>query len=218
MTPVGFPLWLIAAALDDGSTLTWDDAHGDELLYVREGELATEQGLCTTGGVVVVESSRATSVRALGPTRLLHFGARSGPRSGPSSAAGHTVHVVDASGRFAFANDDLSGARLYADSTCPTCRVTFMRSYGQPPYRSPSHSHSADEVMYLLDGHLRFGRTDVHADTAVAIPGGARYGFGALAPYEFVNFRSELSFMTRAPRDPICIETADGLGFEPVVR
>jgi quercetin dioxygenase-like cupin family protein len=63
-----------------------------------------------------------------------------------------------------------------------------------------AHAHVADEVMYVLEGELRFGRKVLPAGSAVSIPGCTVYAFRA-GPQgaRFLNFRpsADSSYLTK---------------------
>jgi quercetin dioxygenase-like cupin family protein len=59
-----------------------------------------------------------------------------------------------------------------------------------PNHENESHAHVEDEILYVLEGSLIFGRRELRAGSAVLIPGSTLYSFktgenGA----RFLNFR-----------------------------
>jgi hypothetical protein len=86
---------------------------------------------------------------------------------------------------------------MFADSTCPTCRITLFVTGRDEPYRSARHSHSADEVQYVTRGEVRFGSRVLRPGDAVAIAGGYRYRFqSGNAGFAFLNYRRDASEQT----------------------
>src|SRR3954471_20593932 len=71
---VDFPLWSVRSELAPGAALAWDGRHGEEGLYVLEGELVVDGRVCPAGGVVVVESDVAATVTAPAGARVVHVG------------------------------------------------------------------------------------------------------------------------------------------------
>ena len=61
LSPDDAPLWLCVSTLAAGGTIAWDDRHGDDGIYVLEGELGIDGERCPTGGAVIVESGRPAS-------------------------------------------------------------------------------------------------------------------------------------------------------------
>jgi quercetin dioxygenase-like cupin family protein len=215
--------WGVRAELDAGTTLHWDEAHGEEAIYVVRGALALEQGTCEAGAVLVVEAGVRADATCVGDTEIVHYGSWSiePPADGPLGPPGdgRSVRVVPASGEFRAAQgpaDSPLDKRVFADSTSPTCRLSLHRIDGTEGSRAGSHSHSEDEVMFLLDGELQFGPQTVRAGSFVAIAGGSRYGYLATKPFAFLNFRRNTSWVTAGAHGEPQLETAAGMGLPRV--
>jgi quercetin dioxygenase-like cupin family protein len=197
----GFPLWAVRAELEPGATLTWDDEHGDEGVYVLGGRLEVGDRVCPQGGAVIVEGQAGASASAPDGATLVHFGPRDpGPPSdgyfGPPAPEPHGVHVVGPGGMYA-ASEPGRDTRMFADSTCPTCRITLFVTGRDEPYGSARHSHTADEVQYVVRGEVHFGSRVLRPGDAVAIAGGYRYRFqGGPAGFAFLNYRRDASEQT----------------------
>jgi quercetin dioxygenase-like cupin family protein len=198
VSPAGFSLWMLHVELDDGGRVEWPSTHGDEAVYVLDGELEIDGRVTPTRGAAIVESDVQTSARAIGPTRILHMGPRDHAPpvdglNGPARAEGHGVHVVGARGTYANVTDR-ADSHYYADSTCPTCRITLLsvaRSFG---YRSEPHSHTQDELIHLVAGGINVGRQHLAPGDTLAIAAEARYGFrGDDDGFLFVNYRRDAS-------------------------
>ena len=95
----------------------------------------------------------------------------------------------------------------YADGICRTCRASLQRVSCNAQSGSSSHTHSEDEIMYLLHGSLRFGRLVVNAGQSIAIPAGLRYSFRSVDGWSFVNHRRRISQFTGAPQAEPVLET-----------
>jgi quercetin dioxygenase-like cupin family protein len=69
-----------------------------------------------------------------------------------------------------------------------------------PNGRGAPHAHIEDEIMFVLDGELEFGRRTYGAGSAVSIPGGTLYSFRA-GPQgaRFLNFRprADLTYISK---------------------
>jgi hypothetical protein len=198
VSPAGFSLWMLRAELDDGSTIGWPATHGDEAVYLLEGGLEIDGRVAPAKGAVIVESDVVTRARALGPTRIVHMGPRdpappADGLNGPPATEGHGVHVVGPRGTYATTTDS-ADSHYYADSTCPTCRITVLsvgRSFG---YRSAPHSHTQDELIHVVAGGINLGRRRLGPGDTVAIAADARYGFrGDDEGFVFVNYRRDAS-------------------------
>jgi quercetin dioxygenase-like cupin family protein len=197
-SPDGFSLWMLRAELDDGSTIEWLATHGDEAVYVLEGALEIDGRVTPAKGAAIVESNVVTRARALGPTRIVHMGPRDPAPpvdglNGSPATEGHGVHVVGPRGTYANTSDTID-SHYYADSTCPTCRITLLsvgRSFG---YRSEPHSHTQDELIHVVAGGINLGRRRLASGDTVAIAAGARYGFrGDDDGFVFLNYRRDAS-------------------------
>lgn len=198
VSPDGFSLWMLRAELEDESTIDWPATHGDEAVYVLEGAIEVDGRVAPARGAAIVEANVVTRVRAIGATRILHMGPRDPEPpvdglNGPPASEGRGVHVVGPRGTYANTSETVD-SHYYADSTCPTCRITLLsvgRSFG---YRSAPHSHTQDELIHVVAGGINLGRRHVAPGDTVAIVAGARYGFhGDDDGFVFVNYRRDAS-------------------------
>jgi hypothetical protein len=221
LSPDDYSLWLLEAAFEDGGVLRWDQSHGDQAVYVFEGGLSVDGRICPAGGAVIVESGAVAEVGAVGPTRVAHFGTRDAapPTDGPfgaPEAAGHGVHVVGPGGRWTSGRLEDVRATWFADSTCPTCRAALFLVEADQGHDGPAHTHTEDEIIYLLDGGLRMGARAIGPRTSLCIPGKLRYAFrDAGVGHRFLNFRADASYQTRVGGEPL-LETPMARGGEHV--
>ncbi len=212
--PEGYSLWKVSAELEAGAELHWTEEHGDEGIFVLSGDLEHDGRHTGAEGVVLVESGVAATLRATEPTRLLHFGPTSatvpqdGP-FGPPKADGHHVHLFTAED----GKEIKAGAVTYfSDGGCPTCRIalfTVDRRNSPDPTQSPSHKHSQDEIIHIIEGSLNVGSTTVTSGLAMAVPADLRYGFRAPGTYRFINYRADGSTTVHAPGSEPELETRD---------
>jgi mannose-6-phosphate isomerase-like protein (cupin superfamily) len=197
----GFPLWAVRGELAPGAALSWDGPHGDEGLYVLDGHLVAAGRACPAGGAVIVEGAAEASVSAPEGATVVHFGPDDArpPADGyygPPAPPPHGVHVFGHGGVYA-AIEPGRDTRMFADSTCPTCRITLFVTGRDEPYTSSRHSHSVDEILYVLRGEVRFGSRRLRPGDAVGIAGGHMYGFrGAPDGFAFLNYRRDASEQT----------------------
>jgi len=197
----GFPLWAVRAELSPGAVLEWDGPHGDEALYVVSGDLDVDGRSCPPGGVVVVESGARTTVEVPRGARVVHFGPDdtappSGGHYGAPAPLPHGVHVIGPRGMFAAVGPGRD-TRMFADSTCQTCRITFFTTGRDSEYVSSPHSHSVDEILYLMSGRIRFGSRELRPGDAVCIQGDRRYAFrSGPEGFAFLNYRRDASKQT----------------------
>jgi quercetin dioxygenase-like cupin family protein len=209
--------WLVTATLPAGTVLEWIADHGDEALFVLDGLLDVPAGAAPvpTGGAVIAESGVRTAVTARYDTRVVHVGPGTpvAPADGPFGeprAGGHGVHVVGPDGLGGVRDYGDTHAVWFTDGSCPTCRIMFFRVWGPAGRGGPSHSHSQDELIHVVEGDLRVGPVHVPTGSTVAIPADRRYGFRTTADWSFLNYRRDMSFMTVDPGQPAVMERPDG--------
>jgi hypothetical protein len=109
---------------------------------------------------------------------------------------GQYVHVVGNAGWFVSGDREHIEATWFADSTCGTCEIALFTVSKGPGEASdgPAHAHSADEVIYVLDGAVRLGKRRYGKGTSLCIPADQRYTLSATEDgYTFLNYRSEHS-------------------------
>jgi quercetin dioxygenase-like cupin family protein len=219
--PPGYSLWQVDGELDVGTELEWGTAHGDEAVYVLEGAVVIDGTRVTAGGAVLIEAGVPAVVRAVELSHVAHFGPteHEPPGDGPFGAPaveGRGVHIIPTK------SDSMSAPRLttkalegsyYGDGACPTCRITLYEADGRKlrNFVAPSHVHSADEILYLLDGEMRFGRLLAKKGMALAVPANRRYAFRAKEGFSFLNYRPDAASVTRAPGSEPVLETVQGM-------
>jgi len=219
LSPPEFPLWLVESELEDGATLRWDSNDTDEAVYVMSGELDIDSARCPAGGAVIVERGAAAIATANGPTTVAHFGSKVDAPSPPGPlgppGAGGGVHVVGPAGRFESGARENVRAIWFADGTCDNCRVQLftVETPATDDRRGRAHSHSQDEIIYLLDGGVSMGAHTFGPGTAVSIPADVRYALNAHdRGHRFLNFRRDVSWQIYdLGSDPI-LETAAARG------
>src|SRR6218665_1815866 len=135
-------LWSITSTLSDGATLRWDDQHGDEAIYVVEGEISGEGAICSARDSVVIESGVPTELRAVGKVRLVLFCCidpvppTEGPL-GPADPDNHAVRIVSEEKAQFLRQVSPDGATydqyFYADSSSPTSRMAIFSVAASKP-------------------------------------------------------------------------------------
>ncbi len=220
MSPPEFPLWLVRGALSPGASLEWTSPHGDEVVYVLSGELELDGRVCPTGGTVVVESGVAVRATAVGEANILHFGPNDptppSEFAGAPDPEGHVAHVIGPGGTYACV-EERRDTRYYMDSTCPTCRATLLYTGRSDPYTSNAHSHSTDEIIYLLTGDLRLGSYEVGVGDALCVAKDVRYKFTSDDAFVLLNYRRDGSRQTIDRAKPPIVEGGAVHGFTPVM-
>ena len=214
--PEDASLWLVQSVLEDGAELEWSGRHGDEGVYVAAGQVREGGRVCPSGGAVIVESDAPARLRASGPARLLHFGPADPHPPRGDRPLPPAVHVVGPGGLFA-RRDAGRDTRLFADSTCPGCRIFLLYTARSGPFDSAPHEHSQDELIHLLWGGISLGGRRLGPGDSVFIPAGQAYGFsGAPDGFGFVNYRRGLSRMTDLRSGKVRTEGGAAGGLERV--
>lgn len=211
--PPSEPLWIYRLRMSPGGYLRWGSDHGDESILVTAGTLRG-QGTAGADDVIVVERGVSTELMADEACELWHMGYLDeqcrGPL-GPPTDTERSSYVVYEGERPYRESVSESGVtvtlRYWADSTRATSRLALFEVSAPSGHRAPSHSHTADEIICLLDGDLQVGRHKLRPRMSIFVPGGFRYGFTAMGPYRFINFRSDSSMVTTRPSEPAILET-----------
>jgi quercetin dioxygenase-like cupin family protein len=215
VSPDGYPLWIVVSDLAAGAELRWDADHGDDGVYVLSGALDVDGHHCPTGGAVIVEAGVAARARAEGPTTVVHCGAHDptppeGGLYGAPAAEAHSVHVLGEQGWYRSGDRERVVATWFADSTCPTCRISFFHVWrGEGGVRDRSHTHTQDELIYVLGGSVVVGGVEHGPGSCLAIPANVRYSVTS-GPQgnAFLNYRRDVSVQGYGPGEPTELEGA----------
>ncbi len=208
-------LWSASHQLGAGAALVWGDAHGDEAVFVLEGTVALGDEACDAGDFVVVEAGVPARLEARTDASILVFGPKAPEAAmdgllGSPALEDHTVHVVHGAGLavHGFGEPHEEGERIsYAHGDCPTCRLTLFSVAAKGGYRTPSHTHSEDEIIHVLRGELQVGRITLGPGMAISVPRLQRYGFTASSDFRYLNYRRDASNFVGAPGSEPVLET-----------
>ena len=225
LSPDGVSLWMYELTMPHGGELQVDRQHGDEAIYVLEGEIAVGepalQRAVPVGGALIVESAVAARVTVDRPARLLLMGPQDtgvpvdGPL-GPAQPDRHAVHAVGPRGLYAQV-DAARDSTFFADSSCPTCRITLLRTGRSERYVSAAHSHSQDELIHLLSGEITVGRERLQPGDTLYVAAHRRYTFtSGDRGFSFLNYRRDASMHTLVRGGAPVLEGGAAHGFEYV--
>ncbi|MBV9119824.1 MAG: hypothetical protein JOZ39_03875 [Chloroflexi bacterium] len=195
LAPRDYPLWMCEATLAPGARLIWDGRQGDEGIYLQRGALQVGEQVCRAGGGLILEAGARVEAEALEESVIFHTGAWQ-----VAEPRGRLVHVIGADGWYRSPNRGGVVARWLADSTCPTCNITYFHAVGEANGGSASapHSHSADEIIHILEGHLFLGGRRFEAGASLCIPADTRYKLsGGDEPFAYLNYRPANATATR---------------------
>lgn len=213
--PADFPLRLDACKLKSGDCLTIGPVQTECVGYVWHGDAKAGGRDLAAGSSFIVEKGQSLDVAGSAEgCEILLFAAGAPDRAG--GAGGH-VHILP---NERVPRDDAQDAHgvsggIHADSSCLTCDV-WLHENGFPGSepRTPEemaagvHSHSEDEIIFIVSGQIRLGRKLFPEGTAIAIPADRLYTFTpGPEGMRFVNFRaakpSEIQFANGATMDEI---------------
>jgi quercetin dioxygenase-like cupin family protein len=209
--PAGSELWSALTTMGPGSVLSWTSKHGDEAVYVTQGTIRVNDDTCGANDVVIVEGGVPTVLEALTETCLVQFGPHDHEPPldgafGRPAADHHAVHLRRAAD-VPLISGEWYERRLFADSVCPTCRITLFSVAGRAGYDTGSHLHSKDEIIHILKGTLQVGRLTAGPGMGLAVPGSQRYGFRAQGDFYFLNYRRDVATFTGRPGSTPILET-----------
>ena len=193
----GHPVHLHQLDLGAGQEVAFEPHATDRLVYVWHGSIIAGAHTLTAGSSMIVEHRAKLAVRADKDTELLVFAAAAPPAA---PKRGGQVHLLPA--ERAPRSDGLKGSVgvggvMHADADCETCSVWLHenRFAGRTATRADAeagiHSHSEDEVIFVLDGDIRLGERLYGPGTALAIAADTLYSFTP-GPngLHFANFRA----------------------------
>lgn len=218
-SPLHASIWMCTGLFEVGATLGWDPSHGEEAFYVEQGEVAIDDRVCPAGTAVILEAGAAPTLRALGPSRLLHMGSYDdaparAPGEGGERVTGSapSIHVVGPRGLYE-AIEPGRAARFFADATCPTCSVWLLLTSRSIAYESPIHSHAQDELIHVVSGEIRIGSLTLVPGDTVFIAADQVYRFrSGPAGFAFLNYRKAASLMTIRTTGQTIVENGAATG------
>lgn len=193
------PLHLHMHRIGSGQHLRVGPMETDCVVYVWHGGVEAGGWTLDQGSSAVVEHGEALDiVGGASASEVLTFTAGQPPAA--PLAGGH-VHLLPNDRVPAFSEqrgEHPVGGRMHANSECPTCAVWLHENHlpaGRP--LSPDeaargiHSHTEDEVIFVIDGKMQLGQKLVGPGTAIAIAADTLYSF-SVGPdgLSFVNFRA----------------------------
>jgi hypothetical protein len=196
-----FPLQLHLHRLSAGQSLGIGPLTVECVAYVWHGEAESGGKAIASGSSIIVEQGQSVSVSGAGEgAELLVFSAANA--SATQSPGGH-VHLLTPDRVPRYGSDEGHSGGLHADSDCPTCSVWLHENHFPPAeplseeqQKGGIHSHSEDEIIFVIDGEMRLGTKPAGPGTALAIAADTLYSFspgpGGLS---FINFRAAM------PRD-----------------
>jgi hypothetical protein len=167
--------------------------------YVWKGAVEAGGRRLAAGSSLVVERGAVVQIRGDEQSSqvLIFHGARPSdePRAGGHVHLLPTERVRRAQGLGA---PGVVGA-LHANAACPTCKVWMHENHLPPREPAPEdaakgvHAHSENEVIFVVEGELRFGTRALAPGSAIAIAADAFYTIGpGPTGLKIVNFRAGL--------------------------
>lgn len=216
------PLRAWVHELRRGATFQWTEPPVGHAIYVLDGELqADNERLGRTAALLVEHGATATCTVTSDTARIVHFHRDESIPEAPSRSGGHS-HLVSSQGIFQFQSQ---GSRphygvIYADSGCPNCELWLHASLEWGPNKpTTAHYHTTDEIIYVLDGSMMFGKREVGVGEAVAIDANTTYKFATGdRGLSFLNFRASEPYYIEFLKDgapPVSLNERDMLRGRP---
>jgi redox-sensitive bicupin YhaK (pirin superfamily) len=196
------PIHLHSHRLAAGAHLKIQNVANDGLIYVWDGSVTVGANRLAQGSSVTLECGASVDVGADQPATVFIFESK---RHTQTKKGGH-IHVLpqdrvpskhSVSDVEGFKDKKSVGSWLHANSRCPTCDVWLHENEFLPGEGTAVHSHTADEIIVVKSGSVKFGSRVYERGAAVAIAGDAKYGFTA-GPEGlcFLNYRAGPSMYT----------------------
>ena len=211
----GDPLHVHLHKLGVGAELRVGPLETDCIVYVWKGGVqAGGRRLAEASSLIVEHGAEVAILGEEAQSVLLTFFAA---RPSPERRAGGHVHLLpteEVPRSENLTGDGGVGGGLHADASCPTCQVWLHENKLAPREEDPAgaeagvHSHSEDEVIFVIEGQMQLGKRLYGPGTALAIPADTLYSFG-IGPegLAFVNFRAglpaEIKFKNGASMDEV---------------
>lgn len=194
----GQSLFLWHYELQPGAVIGFDKPDHSHLLYVWQGDVAAGEQAAGFDDAIIVERHGEVRVKAAGgPAKLLHFYSPV-PSAKDARARGQvTVKRKKELDRHVYPQAKLT---LYADSSSESCDIWFHSGEtpdGMLDFVDQPHSHSQDEIIFVVSGSMLVGPRRVGAGTAFAVAKDTVYSFMVKEEgLHFVNFRASESFIS----------------------
>lgn len=205
-----FPLELHRLRLGAAEGVTIGPVGRGRIGYVWHGAVRAGGHDLPTGSSFIVERGESLDVEAAGEGGdVLLFAASHDPHQPEPGGHVHLLPNAMVPRNEALTDTGVRGG-MHADSQCPSCDVWLHENAfpGAEPV-SPDdltvgvHSHSEDEIIFVVSGAIRLGRKLFPAGTAIAIPAETLYSFTAGPDgLAFVNFRAGLPADICFPNGP----------------
>ena len=217
----GQSIHLNAHILAPGSPIELRGEPADHIAYVWKGSAST-QGVDLRAGSSVTIEFGATVVLTAGDqgATLIVFNLT---ERGANARSGQHVHILPSEavprGSGFRGRTTMAGA-MFSNATCPTCSVWLHEtSYLVAGEVVGVHSHSEDEVIFVIDGTIRLGNRDCGPGTALSIAADVKYGFASgEGGLSFINFRGSPPTYTSAETGLVLDEARLWRGLLPAPR
>lgn len=184
--------------LGAGRTMRLDAGLTDRLIYVWQGAIKVGGDRLGAGSSVIAERDARLGIAGGGERSVLLMFASATPTRHPRPGGG--IHLLPA--EQAPRSDSLGGSPglggvMHADADSPTCSLWLHENHfpgsaaPTPGDKAGVHSHSEDEIIFVIGGGMRLGQKVYGPGTAIAIAANTLYSFTAGPEgLRFVNFRA----------------------------
>jgi hypothetical protein len=193
------PLHLHLHEIAPGETLRIGQSGTDRLAYVWRGGVDAGGCRLAKGSSMIVEHGQALDLKGhMELSAVLSFSAARAPAAPREGGHVHLLPVERVPRVASVGGASGVGGAMHADSSCPTCELWLHENFfpGAPPLSLAEqqrgvHSHTEDEIIFVIDGQIRLGTKLYGSGTALAIAADTLYSFTAGPDgLSFVNFRA----------------------------
>ena len=213
----GDPLHLHLHRLEREAGLRVGPKDTDCVLYVWAGAVETGGRLLAQGSSLIVEHGATLDIKGAADNALVLIFSAAHPSATPR--AGGQVHLLPTERvprAASLSGAGGTGGGMHANSGCPTCEVWLHENSFPATEKEMTaedaergiHSHSENEIIFVVDGGMRLGTRLYGPGTALAILADTLYSFTPGPDgLKFINFRagrpSEIKFKSGGSMDEV---------------
>ena len=194
----GLSLQLWFYELQPGAQICFDRPEHSHLLEIWQGKVTAGNEAAGFDDAIIIERDGAVVVRACArPAKLLHFYS---PVPSAKDAHARGKVIVRRKKELDRHVHPQAKITIYADSSSEGCDIWFHS--GETPdgvydFVDQLHSHSQDEIIFVVSGSILIGPRRYGPGTAFAVAADTIYSFTVKEQgLHFINFRASESFMS----------------------
>ena len=191
------PLHLHLHEIALGETLRIERSGIDRLAYVWKGGVEAGGYALAKGSSMIVEHGQTLDIKgAKESSVVLTFAAAQAPTRPRDGGHVHLLPSERVPRIASLGGPGGVGGGMHADSACPTCEIWLHENHFPAGLEFEDgergvHSHTEDEIIFVIDGEIRLGTKLYGPGTALAIAADTLYSFTpGPEGLSFINFRA----------------------------